>query len=157
MRDFVIGLFSNVFSIFSRSVTFKRHRKAAWLLTVFFLLHFYSIVERAGSIVRELDVTPNRGTWRVGDCSFRVRWKIEKLRKSKSCLILLVSQSVIWLVQYSISWVSTSLFFLCVVFRFGFLGSIDSNTGSPDLGWDTDQFPMDIKNCTFVMKVGDFD
>lgn len=43
-----------------------------------------------------------------------------------------------------------------VVFRFGFLGSIDSNTGSPDLGWDTDQFPMDIKNCTFVMKVGDF-
>lgn len=40
--------------------------------------------------------------------------------------------------------------------RFGFLGSIDSNTGSPDLGWDTDQFPMDIKNCTLVMKVGTF-
>ena len=39
------------------------------------------------------------------------------------------------------------------LFRFGFLGSIDSNTGSPDLGWDTDQFPMDIKNCTLVMKV----
>ncbi|XP_073257134.1 uncharacterized protein [Porites lutea] len=36
--------------------------------------------------------------------------------------------------------------------KFGFLGSIDSNTGSPDLGWDTDQFPMDIKNCTLVMK-----
>ncbi|XP_064606210.1 uncharacterized protein LOC135471091 [Liolophura sinensis] len=35
---------------------------------------------------------------------------------------------------------------------FGMLGSIDSNTGSPDLGWDTDQFPMDIKNCTLVMK-----
>lgn len=35
------------------------------------------------------------------------------------------------------------------------LGSIDSNTGSPDLGWDTDQFPMDIKNCTIVMKVGE--
>jgi len=34
----------------------------------------------------------------------------------------------------------------------GMLGSIDSNTGSPDLGWDTDQFPMDIKNCTMVMK-----
>lgn len=33
------------------------------------------------------------------------------------------------------------------------LGSIDSNTGSPDLGWDTDQFPMDIKNTTMVMKV----
>ena len=41
--------------------------------------------------------------------------------------------------------------------RFGFLGSIDSNTGSPDLGWDTDQFPMDIKNCTLVMKVDTFD
>lgn len=35
---------------------------------------------------------------------------------------------------------------------FGMLGSIDSNTGSPDLGWDTDQFPMDIKNTTMVMK-----
>ena len=33
------------------------------------------------------------------------------------------------------------------------LGSVDSNTGSPDLGWDTDQFPMDIKNCALVMKV----
>jgi len=33
------------------------------------------------------------------------------------------------------------------------LGSIDANTGSPDLGWDTDQFPMDIKNCTAIMKV----
>lgn len=40
-----------------------------------------------------------------------------------------------------------------VASKFGFLGSIDSNTGSPDLGWDTDQFPMDIKNCTLVMKV----
>jgi len=33
------------------------------------------------------------------------------------------------------------------------LGSIDANTGSPDLGWDTDQFPMDTKNSTLVMKV----
>lgn len=33
------------------------------------------------------------------------------------------------------------------------LGSIDSNTGSPDLGWDTDQFPMDVKNATQVMRV----
>ncbi|KAL6108755.1 uncharacterized protein ACO6RY_12034 [Pungitius sinensis] len=32
------------------------------------------------------------------------------------------------------------------------LGSVDSNTGSPDLGWDTDQFPMDIRNTTLVMK-----
>ena len=39
-------------------------------------------------------------------------------------------------------------------YRFGMLGSIDSNTGSPDLGWDTDQFPMDIRNCTAIMKVG---
>ncbi|KAJ7985597.1 hypothetical protein DPEC_G00353720 [Dallia pectoralis] len=35
---------------------------------------------------------------------------------------------------------------------FGMLGSVDSNTGSPDLGWDTDQFPMDIRNTTMVMK-----
>jgi len=39
------------------------------------------------------------------------------------------------------------------VYRYGLLGSIDSNTGSPDLGWDTDQFPMDIKDCALVMKV----
>lgn len=32
------------------------------------------------------------------------------------------------------------------------LGSIDANTGSPDLGWDTDQFPMDVRNCTVIMK-----
>lgn len=36
--------------------------------------------------------------------------------------------------------------------QFGMLGSIDANTGSPDLGWDTDQFPMDVRNCTVVMK-----
>lgn len=36
---------------------------------------------------------------------------------------------------------------------FGMLGSVDSNTGSPDLGWDTDQFPMDIKDCTKIMTV----
>lgn len=35
---------------------------------------------------------------------------------------------------------------------FGMLGSVDSNTGSPDLGWDTDQFPMDLRNTTLVMK-----
>ena len=34
------------------------------------------------------------------------------------------------------------------------LGSIDSNTGSPDMGWDTDQFPMDIRATTAVMQVG---
>ena len=37
--------------------------------------------------------------------------------------------------------------------KLGMLGSIDSNTGSPDLGWDTDQFPMDIKNAALIMKV----
>jgi len=36
---------------------------------------------------------------------------------------------------------------------FNMLGSVDSNTGSPDLGWDTDQFPMDVKNATMLMKV----
>lgn len=36
---------------------------------------------------------------------------------------------------------------------FGMLGSVDSNTGSPDLGWDTDQFPMDISYATQSMKV----
>ena len=41
--------------------------------------------------------------------------------------------------------------------RFGMLGSIDANTGSPDLGWDTDQFPMDIRNCTVAMKVSSGD
>jgi len=36
--------------------------------------------------------------------------------------------------------------------RYGMLGSIDSNTGDQSLGWDTDQFPTDIKNCALVMK-----
>ncbi|KAK3750636.1 hypothetical protein QZH41_012823 [Actinostola sp. cb2023] len=40
-----------------------------------------------------------------------------------------------------------------VASKFGLLGSIDANTGSPDLGWDTDQFPMNVKDCTLVMKV----
>lgn len=45
----------------------------------------------------------------------------------------------------------------CVlVLRLGMLGSVDANTGSPDLGWDTDQFPMDIRNTTMVMKVKRF-
>ncbi|KAH9523596.1 hypothetical protein Btru_040415 [Bulinus truncatus] len=36
---------------------------------------------------------------------------------------------------------------------FNMLGSVDANTGSPDLGWDTDQFPMDIKNAALLMQV----
>lgn len=39
-----------------------------------------------------------------------------------------------------------------VASQLGMLGSIDANTGSPDLGWDTDQFPMDVKNATLIMK-----
>jgi xylose isomerase len=35
--------------------------------------------------------------------------------------------------------------------KLGFLGSIDANTGSEDLGWDTDQFPMDLNNNTQMM------
>jgi len=37
--------------------------------------------------------------------------------------------------------------------RWGFLGSIDSNTGDPLLGWDTDQFPMDVKKTTQTMMI----
>jgi xylose isomerase len=36
---------------------------------------------------------------------------------------------------------------------FGMLGSIDSNTGTESLGWDTDQFPTDIKQTTWLMKI----
>ncbi|PAA55115.1 hypothetical protein BOX15_Mlig030170g1 [Macrostomum lignano] len=35
---------------------------------------------------------------------------------------------------------------------FGCLGSVDANTGSPELGWDTDQFPMSVRDCTAVMR-----
>jgi len=36
---------------------------------------------------------------------------------------------------------------------FGFLGSIDTNSGTEGLQWDTDQFPMDIKQTTWLMKI----
>jgi len=36
--------------------------------------------------------------------------------------------------------------------KLGFLGSIDSNSGDQALGWDTDQFPMDVKKTALVMK-----
>jgi len=39
-----------------------------------------------------------------------------------------------------------------VASRYGMLGSIDSNTGDTLLGWDTDQFPMDVKKTTLVMQ-----
>jgi len=37
--------------------------------------------------------------------------------------------------------------------RYGFLGSVDSNTGDTLLGWDTDQFPTDIKKATLCMMI----
>ena len=36
---------------------------------------------------------------------------------------------------------------------YGKLGSIDSNTGDTLLGWDTDNFPMDLAQSTAVMSV----
>jgi xylose isomerase len=36
---------------------------------------------------------------------------------------------------------------------YGMLGSIDANTGDALLGWDTDQFPMDVKSTTLAMQV----
>lgn len=36
--------------------------------------------------------------------------------------------------------------------RYGMLGSIDANTGDPSLGWDTDQFPMSLRDCAFIMR-----
>jgi xylose isomerase len=37
--------------------------------------------------------------------------------------------------------------------RYGMLGSVDANTGDLLLGWDTDQFNMDVKSCTLAMQV----
>ena len=37
--------------------------------------------------------------------------------------------------------------------RYGFLGSIDSNTGDTSLGWDTDQFPMNLKDCASLVRI----
>lgn len=36
---------------------------------------------------------------------------------------------------------------------YGMLGSIDSNTGDTLLGWDTDNFPMDVQQTTAVMAI----
>lgn len=40
---------------------------------------------------------------------------------------------------------------IMIASKYGMLGSVDSNTGDPLLGWDTDQFPMDVKKATLVM------
>lgn len=37
--------------------------------------------------------------------------------------------------------------------QYGFLGSIDANTGDPSLGWDVDQFPMQLKDCAALVNV----
>lgn len=36
---------------------------------------------------------------------------------------------------------------------YGMLGSVDSNSGDTLLGWDTDQFPMDLRDTTAIMGV----
>jgi len=40
---------------------------------------------------------------------------------------------------------------IMIAAQYGMLGSVDSNTGDPLVGWDTDQFPMDVKKATLVM------
>lgn len=40
---------------------------------------------------------------------------------------------------------------LFVSSKYGFLGSVDANTGDPLLGWDTDQFPSNVKECMLTM------
>lgn len=39
-----------------------------------------------------------------------------------------------------------------VASRYNMLGSVDSNTGTASLGWDTDQFPMNLKDCAMVIQ-----
>lgn len=40
---------------------------------------------------------------------------------------------------------------IAVASAYGMLGSIDSNTGDPLLGWDTDQFPMNLQDTAAIM------
>jgi xylose isomerase len=42
---------------------------------------------------------------------------------------------------------------LLVSSKYGMLGSVDSNTGDELLGWDTDQFPMDVKKALLTMLI----
>ncbi|KAG7350962.1 D-xylose isomerase [Nitzschia inconspicua] len=42
---------------------------------------------------------------------------------------------------------------IVVASEYGMLGSIDSNTGDTLLGWDTDNFPMDLAQTTAIMAV----
>ena len=41
---------------------------------------------------------------------------------------------------------------IIIASQYNMLGSVDSNTGDPLLGWDTDQFPTDVKKATLVMN-----
>lgn len=66
------------------------------------------------------------------------------------CMVLWIIQCHLLNVLMQCTGLHHCVFVWC---RFGMLGSVDANTGSPDLGWDTDQFPMDIRNTTLVMKV----
>lgn len=42
---------------------------------------------------------------------------------------------------------------IAVASAFGQLGSIDANTGDPLVGWDTDQFPMNLQDTTAIMSI----
>lgn len=42
---------------------------------------------------------------------------------------------------------------LAVASAAGKLGSVDANRGDPLLGWDTDQFPVDLYSTTLAMKI----
>jgi len=42
---------------------------------------------------------------------------------------------------------------LTVAAASGILGSVDANTGDPQLGWDTDQFNLDIKSATLAVAI----
>jgi xylose isomerase len=37
--------------------------------------------------------------------------------------------------------------------KYGYLGSVDANTGDENSGWDTDQFPMDVKKALLTMWI----
>ena len=42
---------------------------------------------------------------------------------------------------------------LLISSKYDMLGSVDCNSGDPLVGWDTDQFAMDIKKTTLAMKI----
>ena len=42
---------------------------------------------------------------------------------------------------------------LLIASKYGMLGSVDVNSGDPMVGWDTDQFAMDIKKTTLAMMI----